>query len=472
MADVNDPGDDGIPDQVREERDVREERLHQSLFNYIAHWHHVYNVIIHRGENVAPLEVPPYTDDFLTTKTRPVPFPLNLSETWTCGALIALILLSHDGFARGRFFEDPSSPALWAARVLSRVLLTVGAAVLSTLSLEVIGNMLIKALSDNTEFFRDGLSMILIKHFRWGQLDENGEPRRDENGEFMWIRDETHRQEFARKAILGTAIFALYYCTDLFVKAMTRLYHWLVERVLCPALYFFFSIPVDFVPKALSWLSLPTPAMDKVQDPRTLWLEYGIPVVIQFWVLALLWLLKILYMAKAERLVMQGWQLTDPKMNLVWHLIRATAFHLLAYTAYQLVCGIIVGMKSALPPNTWYTNIIDGPIPVRFLQRLIPEGRIFAAALLFLSHWLLRAASVLAVRLARPFWMPYILWQTRYSKSGARTYWPSFIQHLKDDFSVVDLRKRVISRVAMTALFGLGSSWPAMFHLSNVIHDE
>lgn len=444
----------------------------EPLFTYFVFWHRLYNMIIHRGADVTPLQIPAYTADFLTTKTRPAPFPFNLSETWYCGTLIALILAAHDGVARGWLFENVPPYVPWAGRVLGRVLLTVGTAVLSTLSFEVVGGVVTDVFHYSIEHVEEWLSVLLIKSFRWGELNENGEPRRDGDGNFVWIRDPTYKQEITRDVILGATVLAFHYVTNVLVKTATPFFQWLVEHVLSPALYFFFAIPVDFTSKVLSWLYLPAPSLDEIQDPRTLWFEYGIPVVIQFWVLVLLWLLRILFLAKAERLAMQGWQVTDPKMNLAWHLIRATAFHLLAYTAYQLVCGIVVGTKSTLSQNTWYTDVIAGPVPVRFLQMFIPEGRVFAAALLFLCHWLLRAASGFAVRHAQPFWMPYILWQTRYSKGGARRYWPAFVEHLTSDFSVLDPRKRVISRVAMTALFGLSSSWPAMFHLSNVVLDD
>ncbi|KAI1198999.1 hypothetical protein F5X97DRAFT_135377 [Nemania serpens] len=472
MAHVNDPGDDGVPEQPRDERDEDDGGIPEPLFNYFVFWHRVYNVIIHRGLTVAPLQVPPYTADLLATKSRPVPFPLNISETWACGTLLVLVFVAHDGATRGWLLENASPYAPWAGRVLGRVLLTVGTAVLSTLSFEVAGSVLTDVLYYTVNHIQERISIFLIKRFGWGELDDNGEPQRDGNDDFIWIRDPLNRQEFALQAILGFSVLAFHYLTNVFIKMATQIFQVFVEQILSPTLYFFLAIPVDFVPKLLSWLSLPAPALDEIQDPRTLWFEYGIPAAIQFWVLVLFWLLKILYLAKAERLAMQGWQITDPKMNLVWHLIRATAFHLLAYTAYQLVCGVIVGIKWTLPPNTWYTDLFAGPIPIRFLQRLIPEGRLFAAALLLLFHWLLRAASGLAVRLARPFWMPYILWQTRFSKGGARLYWPSFVNHLIEDFSVIDPKKRVTSRVVMTALFGLGSSWPALFHLSGIVRDE
>ncbi|TGJ79759.1 hypothetical protein E0Z10_g9000 [Xylaria hypoxylon] len=471
MADVHDFGDDGILDPDEEEQNEDHDPISEALHVYLGFWHYWYNIIVHRGANVAPLQMPPYTVDFVSDDIRPAPFLLDISETWYCSALIALILAVHHGVNKGWLFETGYPSPQWAGRVLGRVLLTVGAAILSTISFEIIGSLSTATFRTTITRIEDWISTFLIKRLRWGQVGENGEPLRDGANNFMWVVDPANRREAVRETLQGLAVFVFDYLATFLLEVGNQLTQLSVERILAPVLYFFFAIPVNFVPKLLSWLFLPTPGLDTIQDPRTLWFEYGVPIVIQFWLLVLLWLLKILFMAKAERLAMQGWPVIDPPMTIIWHLIRATAMHLLAYTSYQLVCGIIVAMKWALPEESWYITVIDGPV-VPFLGRIMPNGRIFAAVLLFFFHWLLRAASVLGVRLAENFWMPYILWQTRYSVGGAGRYWPLFVDSLAADLSLLDPTKRVTSRVAMTALFGLRSSWPARFHLSNVVDDD
>ncbi|KAJ2999175.1 hypothetical protein NUW58_g82 [Xylaria curta] len=464
MADDNGPRDDITSDSD----DVS---MPPALLHFFESWHQWYNFIIHRGEDIAPRRTPPYTQDFVTNIIRPVPFPLDISETWYCATLIAAIIVIHGSVDENLLFKKADPYIRWGGRVLGRVLVTVGAAVLSTLSFEIIGNILSQVFSKATMRIRDQVSAILVKRLHWGEVGQDGEPLRDEDNNFIWIQDTTYPREIIRETLQGLAILATDYSVTLFLAMGNQLVEPCVARIVGPVLYFFFSIPVDFVLKLPSRLSLPTPGLDKIRDPRTLWFEYGVPAVIQFGVIIFLWLLKILYMAKAERLAMQGWRVIDPQMTIVWHLIRATAMHLIAYTAYQLVCGIIVAMRSELPQRGWYITIVDSPI-VPFLVRITPNGKIFAAALLFFFHWLLRVASVLGVRLARGLWMPYILWQTRYSRDGAWTYWPLFVESLADDMSVLDPTKRVTSRVAMTAIFGLRSSWPARFHLSNVVEDD
>ncbi|KAI0460646.1 hypothetical protein F5B21DRAFT_16928 [Xylaria acuta] len=445
--------------------------LPRSLVQYLMKWQRWYNLIVNRGTYRDVRLAEQYTEFFVTNTRRPAPFPLNISETWSCGTLIALILLVYDGIDRGWLFKEACPYLHWGARVLGRVLLTVGAAVLSTLSFEIIGSILSKLFAVATTRIEDWISAVLIKRWHWGEVGRNGEPLRHVDGDFIWIRDAAFPREAIRETIQGLTILVFDYIVTLFLEVGNQLTQPFMERILGPALYFFFSIPVDFIPRLLIWLFLPTPGLDNVRDPRKIWIEYGVPAVIQFCVVVFLWLLRILYQAKAERIAMDGYRAVDPKMAIIWNLIRATAMHLIAYTAYQLACGIIVALRSELPQGSWYITVIDGPI-VPFLGRVIPNGRVFAAALLFFFHWILRAASVRAVRLARSFWIPYILWQTRYSMGGVEIHWPMFVDHLADDVSLLDPKKRVTSRVAMTALFGLRSSWPARFHFSNTIQDD
>ncbi|KAI1426051.1 hypothetical protein F5Y12DRAFT_794793 [Xylaria sp. FL1777] len=440
------------------------------LQRHLDYWTYWYNLIVHRGANIIPAVNPPYTIDLVTNDVRPAPFSRDIDETWSCTAFLVLVVAVHHGVDTGWLFEEGYPYPPWVGRVLGRVLLTVGAAVLSTLSFEIAGSLLGIQFLMASQKMEDRIAVLLIKRFHWAQLDEDGEPLRDAHQNFLWFTDPTNRRESIRETLQGLAIITIDYFATFFIELSNQLIQISVERVISPVLSFFFAIPVDFIPKLLSWLCLPTPGSDEISDPRTLWFEYGVPIVIQFCLLVLLWLLEILYMAKAEKWAMKGWRFVDPQMTLVWQLIRATAMHLLAYTAYQLACGCIVAMTSVLPQNSWYITVINGPI-VPFLGKIMPNGRIFAAALLLFFHWLLRAASILAVIHAKQFWMPYILWQTRFSVGGAGRHWVLSVEDLVNDFTLLDPTKRVTSRVAMTAVFGLRSSWPARFQLSSVIAD-
>ncbi|KAI1354497.1 hypothetical protein F5Y01DRAFT_311693 [Xylaria sp. FL0043] len=459
MADVQDAGDE---DDIQ----PRPPQLQQ----YIDYWQYWYNVVVNRGANVDPVVTYRYTVDLVTDDPRPAPFPLNISETWSCTMLIALIIAIYHGVDKGWLFEESYPYPLWAGRVLGRVLLTLGAAILSTLAFEVIGSVTSLQFLFLTQTIENWISRLLIRRFHWGEVDAAGEPLRDADGNFAWILDPTAKREFVRDTLQGLAVFALDYYATFFLELGSQLVQLCVDKIIGPGLHFLFAIPVGFIPTVLSSLFLPTPGFDSIQEPRELWFEYGVPIIIQFWVLVLLWLLRILFMSKAERLAMQGWPIVDPKMATIWQLLRATAMHFLAFTAYQLVCCCIVAMRSVLPQSSWYITVVDGPI-VPFLGKIMPNGRIFAAALLLFFHWLLRIASIFVVRRAQQFWVPYILWQTRYSAVGATAYWQAFYDALVKDLALLDLSKRVTSRVAMTALFGLRSSWPARFHMGTVVAD-
>ncbi|KAI0873378.1 hypothetical protein GGS24DRAFT_393874 [Hypoxylon argillaceum] len=446
MADVHNlrrGGDVPIPEEVLE---------------YLDKWDRLYRVIIHRGEQIPILRTPKYVPSLVTNDVRPKPSLLCMNELWCCGALIALVLGVHDGIDRDWLFENAYPYPKWAGRVLGKVLLTVGAAVLSTVAFEVVGSIATRIIRARTLSMQNAISAFLTTRFGWEEEDEGGEP----NLAFP--------REAIRASLQGLASLGLNYFLITLLESSNQLTHLFTEWILGPCLYFLFSIPVDFVPTVLSWLYLPTPGLDTAQDPRTLWHEYGVPIIIQFWVTVFLWLLMILFQAKAERLAMQGWRVIDPKIALVCELIRATAMHMFAYTAYQIVCASIVALRSELPKGSPYITIIDGPI-VPFLGRIVPEGRIFAAGLLFFAHFLLRAFTNIAIIILEGFWSPYILWQTRISAHAIGRFWILWRASLMEDFGLTDPGKRVTSRAAMTAVFGLKSSWPARFHLSHAIED-
>jgi hypothetical protein len=475
MADAHGPADNGDPDRDEENRDEElqdqeEFEPPQSLIEYLEYWHRWYCIIVHRGENLVPRQAHQYIPEYVSDAIRPAPFPFSIEATWSCGALLALVIAVHHGIDEGWLFEDRFHHYVqWIGRVLGRALLTLGISIFSTLCFEIAGSILSMYLFRVANSIQDWISTELIRRFHWGQVDGNGEPLRDADGDFVWLQGTTFWEswrELAREGLHSLAISIFDDVLTLSIVLSTHLFKLFGRRAVAPALHFLFSIPPDLVVGLPSWLALPTPGSDDIREPRELWFEYGVPVVVQFALLVFLWLLKILYMAQAERVAMHGWRAQDPKMELTWHLIRASAMHLIAYTAYQIVCGVIVALEFSLPKRSWYINFVVGPI-VPFLGRILPNGRIFAATLLFFFHWLLRAASLLGVCLARPFWIPYILWQTRYSSDGIGAYWPLFVEHLANDLTVLESSKRVVSRVLMTALFGLSSSWPARFHLSN-----
>lgn len=411
--------------------------------SYLEYWHYWYNLIVHRGVQVRPYIMAPYVLRSVSKEVRPAPFPLNIEETWYCGFLILLIVASHIGADKEWLLERIYPHAQWVGRVAGRVLLTLGAAVLSTCSFEIVGSLLNTRFTAASAWIRQRVSNILVR--------------------------DTELRTFLNEISSDTAIMIFDFLVFSVVNTGKGLIKPCLEKIISPVLSFFFSIPVHVVPTVLSWLFLPTPELDTIQDLRTLWFEYGVPIVIQFWLTVLLWLILLLFIFKAERLGLQGWRVVDPKMVLVWQLIRATSMHLVAYTAYQLVCGILAGIR--LEFSSRYPSFF-GNYPSTLLNKVIPDGNIGAAVLLLFAHSLLRSAGYLAVRLSRPFWIPYILWQTQFSQFGVERNWPAFVAFFPTDFGAPQAKKRVNSRVLMTALFGLKSSWPVRMNLSPVVPDE
>ncbi|KAI1435798.1 hypothetical protein GGR50DRAFT_288604 [Xylaria sp. CBS 124048] len=445
--------------------------LPEAMAVYLDGWLYWYNLLVHRRDDVLPARTHDYTIDFVTDEVRPAPFPLNITETWYCGALLALVLVIHDGLDEGRLLSHAYPDLWWVGRVLGRVLLTVGASVLSTLSFEVAGAYAGRMLQVLKAAIEDRVSRLLIIYLGWGELDENGEPGRRPDGDYGWIWDVARYREIVRDSIQGVSVLAVNYLIFVIIEPGPVIIKPYLERIFKGVLWFLFDVPLDFVPRLVSLLVLPTPNLDDTEDLRGLWFEYGVPVVLQAQVVVFLWLLKILFMAKAERLGLQGYPITDFKMAIIWQLLRATAMHLIAYTSYQAVCAMMIILRYGVPKESSASAAVDGP-GFPFLRKVIPEGQIFAGGLLYCFHSFFRFWSVTGVRLARPLWMPYILWQTRYSKHGADTYWPLFVGALEEDLTVIDPVKRVASRAVMTALFGLRSSWPARYQLSSIVDDD
>lgn len=443
MADANDPADQGFPNPNNPDQDGAEDQsveedqsdsideVDRSLIKYLEYWHNVFCLIIHRGVPVLPRPSHHYPPEYRSNQARPAPFPFNMEATWYCGALLALILTIHSGFESGWLY-DSVFPA-WIGRVLGRALLTLGISIFSTIGLEVVGNV------GSTRLVRATDVM------------------------YLWLLD---RRGPLRLILQGLAIFMLDNFLMLLATFINHLSGLMGSQVLAPTLYFLFSIPTDFVISLPSWLALPTPGYDEIREPRAIWQEHGVPAIIQLTLVVFLWGLRLMYMMLAERIALHGYRRQDPKMEILAHLVRATAMHLIAYTAYQIVCGIMVALEFVLPQGSWSYKLLIGPL-VPFLGRLIPNGRLFAAGLLLFFHWLLRAASLRGVRLTKKFWIPYLLWFTDYSDNGINAMWGFFVEIIEEDLVVFDTGKRVTSRVIMTALFGLQSSWPARFHLSD-----
>jgi hypothetical protein len=499
-------------DDDQDDNESNDPPLPSWLAEDVEYWHRWYVAIVHKSANVAVRRPFRYTEGYAkpasssSSSSANRPFPFNLDAHWYCAFLLLSVIAVHIGvFETGWLLENDR--AHWLGRVLGRSFLTLGIAMASTVTFELGGQYTGRKIEVFRQKSRKFVARVWFMIFlRWGEADEEGHPILDNDEEegvqFAWLRVEAVRSAPIREFFCGVVVvYVVDYCLMLSSALGVRFLVLFAENVLVPGLEFFFAVPGDFLVALPAWFALPTPGLGfwtetrnldlsgttQIQILRTLWFEHGVPIVVQFSLIIFLWLLWLLFLAQAERWALYGWRVEDPKMALIAHLVRATSMHLIAYTAYQMVCGIVVTLKiftimSPLPlqphwyyyynTNTDITLVIDGPV-FPLLSKIVPQGKVLAAALLLFLHWLLRASCrFLVLNFAEPLFTPYLVWCTRFTKEGARSMWPALTHPLTREMDVLDPRKRVVSRVVMTALFGLDSSWPARYHLSNIIPDD
>ncbi|KAI1497543.1 hypothetical protein F5X99DRAFT_421307 [Biscogniauxia marginata] len=429
-------------------------------------WHWLFRQVVHRGEMVWDANVPPYHPDTWTDLVKRAPYPFNLDATWYCGLLILLTLAVHveldvQWLLRNRYLY-------YAIRVLIRAFWVLALSAFSTFSYEVVGNIIDQHREDQMNFIEGFIYRRLIVHHGWGEVDQEGNPALN-NGELIWIRDPTNTRAPIRRALVGISQLCFNYCGSVSIQIINRLIRYMRIWGFIPVVRFFSTT------LALMFASMPpineppTPDQNRLLDPKTLFWEYGIPALLQLLMSVFLWLQVFLYMSKAEWMAMVGRGRYDPKFMLYYNLTRATAMHLLAYTAYQITCACVVGINYS---NYVFLNDFDPSI-----DKLVPlgtsnfYGNIGPAIILLVVHWLLQRACSLGVRKFSRLWGPIIIWFSEKTEFGVETSWNTWFNLMEQDFQILDLNTKVLSRVVMTAFFGLKSSWPARFRLSVVVDE-
>ncbi|KAI1811495.1 hypothetical protein GGS20DRAFT_562692 [Poronia punctata] len=431
---------------------MSEPPLPRHIAEHIKYWHPVYTSIVHRSEAVTLRRPPLYPPGYAipTHLSNPAPFPFNLDPTTNCSLLLLFVLLLHSSLQTGHLFQQ--TPLLF--HILSRVTITFLASILSTFLFEILGELLTQRLQTLSQKIRDIVSEFLVRRFEWGDLDQDNNPVRedDEGGDIVLRADPAFLHEPVREAVSGGIILTIHYLTTL----LLRLFNDLISIHL--------SHP-------LLTLSLPLPPESSTTSQTTTTtslLENLLPLLIQSTILLpLLWLTFSLFLARAERFALPGQYghaIDDPKSSLFAHLVRATTMHLIAYTAYQAVVLVTPSIYPRIP------SFLKMNSP--FLSKLFPKASPLPAVLIFFLHYFLRHLSSFIAKNARGIFIPYLRWFTPLTEDGATSLWPALIHPLDEEMNVLDPGKRVISRVVMTALFGLESSWPARYHLSNLVPDD
>ncbi|CAJ2505919.1 Uu.00g000490.m01.CDS01 [Anthostomella pinea] len=438
--------------------------------NFTSRWQQWVRLVVYRGEPVVQEDEGEYDPDLWTEAMKPPLFPLNLEAQWLIAILIALVLIVHVELDTQWLLRN--GHLHYAMRILFKTAMTLGISMFSVLAFEVVGNFaqVIKEWTFRSEFLY-WIGQWLIVRWGWGRLDEDANPAHDEQGHFIWVADRNNLREPFRNTILGISNL-IYSCLGIlslqsFYEATSEV----ARRILVPMLGFFSTRLQDFAASVPLIFALPTPGLDHHQGLRELFWEYGVPVWIQLLLAIFLWLLVFLFMSKSETTLMHGAGYYDHKFVLFYNLVRAAAMHLLAYTAYQLVCIWMVSGKLMLLGNHPYEPLLDNPLvqPSTASYHGSPVG----AFLVIVAHHLLRRGLRLGVRLLSRFWTPYMVWLSLKTELGVEMTYDLWLRLLDHDLGVgtVDPDRTIISRAMMTLLFGLRSSWPARMRLGNVRDD-
>ncbi|KAI1633124.1 hypothetical protein F4809DRAFT_655414 [Biscogniauxia mediterranea] len=461
------PEEDGIGPGPEPPVHADDESSPEDDIDHGEFWHRLFRFIVHRDELVLDAEVGAYDESLWTDLIKHAPFPFNLDSTWYCGLLIVAVLAVHLELDAQWLLR--SGYLHYALRVLSKATSALVLALLSTLAYECIGSTIDVFRADYLGHCRQKLLRHLILRHGWGEVNANGEPALDNDGNFLWIRDPTHLREPVRQALVEILLLLINYCLSFTSEVFCWFFRLVLSWVLVPLLQALSPAAAAIISRLSAMFVLPTPDPDILVDSGTLFWEYGVPAVIQLWMTVFLWLLVFLFMAKSEWMAMTGRGRFDPKYMLYFHLLRASAMHLLAYTAYQIVCACVVGINYfSYAPFRHIGSSINRLVTPGTSQY---HGSIGAAILLLVMHYVLRRSCSLGVRLVARFWTPFVVWRSEKTELGTDITWPVWVTFMENDFQILNPDTKVLPRVVMTALFGLKSSWPARFRLSTAVDE-
>ncbi|KAI2465544.1 hypothetical protein F4781DRAFT_21500 [Annulohypoxylon bovei var. microspora] len=416
-------------------------------------WEMWWQIIVHRNAGIQDPDLGEYPDEAWSLDEEDAPFPFGLEATWHCATILVVILAVHCELDTSWLLRHGYRSYLM--RILSKTILTVAISFLSTLLFEVIGNVLdlIRgAFIDRIFIF---INVWLIERLHWGPVNNQG--RADLDGDIQFHPDPTHIRQPIRQFIIGTAVVFFNYLFTIFSYLLPMtIVTWIVFIVS------FMSIDLaNFLLNLSTNLALPTPGMDGTLDLKTLLWEFGPPIYIQLWAAALIYLCVFLFMSRAETPIILG-EGQDPFSKLVFQLLRATSLHLLAYTAYQIVYIYVTVTQPSEHFSQRFDSLISDPVIRKIMVRFYLRDGI----LVLVAHWLVKSICKLLVQLCFPLWISYIVWLSIKTERATRRNWVVYGPLLNEDMEVLNPGKRVVDRAAMTAMFGLKSSWPSRMRLS------
>ncbi|KAI1661818.1 hypothetical protein F4813DRAFT_345846 [Daldinia decipiens] len=420
-------------------------------------WESWWQIIVHRNGGVQEAEPPEYPDGAWSLDDKEAPFPFNLNGTWHCAALLMLIILVH--FELDTEWLLQRGYRCYLLRIFFRIILTVAISFFSTLVFEVIGNILDLAREAIIDRISLQVKAFFVERLGWGPVDSEG--RADWANGVPFYHDTAYFHQPIIEMVSGIAILAFHYVIAVKLSVIRLVAGswiiWLAELVSADLTKFIASLP--------SYFALPRPEISDPFDARTLLWEHGVPWFLQVWTAAFLYLSVFLFMSRAEKPIILGLGGQDPFSKLVFQLLRATAMHLLAYTAYQITCSCVIAAQALLFQYNMY-DLYDSLLGHIFTKRSNIELSLGAGVWIMVAHWLVKSACRWFVVVCWPLWISYIAWLSIKTEESTWQNWIVYGSLLDNDMDVLDPDKRVTARAIMTTLFGLKSSWPARMRLS------
>ncbi|KAI0006480.1 hypothetical protein F4779DRAFT_596375 [Xylariaceae sp. FL0662B] len=436
----------------------------ESLMAYLTDPGFWWSTIVHRAVEVDEGEAPVYSPDTWTDQPKDAPFPFNLDETWYCAALLALVLCVHCELDRSWLLRN--GYLHYFMRVLFKTSMTVAISIFSTFTFETLGNVFqIFIIDFFPELIKLRIDALFVERWGWGPVGDDGAAIEDANGDLEFYRDTTYLREPLRKAITGMIMLIYQW---LFIHTSSLLYstgtgvpNWLLVKLAGLASN---KNMADLVFSITSIFALPTPSIGEETSLITLLWEFGGPASVQIAIAAFLYSCVFLYMAKAETPTILWGEHHDNYCRLVFHLLRAISMHLLAYTAYQIACICVVGTQ-AWP---FFGMAFDYSNANPLVAQRNDQFFIGSSVLLLITHYIIKTILKLLIHLGWSFWSNYIVWLSIKTKVGIQANWHFYQIIMNEDMQIFNPGNRVVSRVMMTALFGLKSSWPARMRLSSL----
>ncbi|KAI1265205.1 hypothetical protein F5Y18DRAFT_61705 [Xylariaceae sp. FL1019] len=362
---------------------------------------------------------------------------LDLAGTAFCGCLLALILMLHFEIYSGWLTKHGYLGSI--LQLAGKALVSLVIAISSTLCFEIIGTTMDNKGRRLIAKLKDCIYVFSFRRFGWVQILDNGQPFRDANGQLVVNDDPTGLPKLLLQLLADAAVVFASYS----IACATTV---LETHGMTPAQQMLLSLG-------------PRWTLQAVDSPGALVYYCVVPYCIQFMQSVFLWLLGILFMAKADRFILRGHLVRDPKYELLWSLAQATNIHLIWLTAYQMACDFSFLYEASIDVPSWWSVFLHCQGPWRLF---FPEGSLMAGISVLCFNSLQWNLSLKCARLLLPIWLNIIKWQTSFSQMGIdrwRVLWHEYLVE-QSWFNPVGMRPNYFA-LLWPWLFGLKSSWPS-----------